>query len=225
PLLFGTAAVPADSIYGLAFTVNYDTALVKADSVLINFSTSWIGIIGTDMIAIQHNDPVNGQLHVGMTRIDHNNISGFGEIAKISVVTVDNVSGRIASMSVFDTLTFSLSDVTVIDKDENTRNVNLSSGSIIVQDSTTGIYEFLSPDKIKIYPNPVKDKLFVENYSGISINEISITNIVGEKMETQSLVKRNSVEIKNLKNFSNGIYFIQIKTSEGTVVKKFSVIK
>lgn len=88
-----------------------------------------------------------------------------------------------------------------------------------------GIPEILSPEKIKIYPNPVKDKLFVEIPFGYFVNEISITNIVGEKMESESFIKRNSVEIKNLKNFSNGIYFIQIKTSDGNVVKKFSVIK
>ncbi|HKR06626.1 MAG TPA: hypothetical protein VJY62_18475, partial [Bacteroidia bacterium] len=163
PLMFGTSTIPADSIYGLAFTVNYDTALVRADSVNIDFTTSWIGTIGTDMITLQHNDPLNGQLHVGMTRTDHNNISGFGQIAKITVVTVDNVSGRMASVpSLFDTLTFTLSDVTIIDKDENIRNVTIGGDTLIIQDSTTTVHEILFSEKVKVYPNPAKDKLFVE---------------------------------------------------------------
>ncbi|MFI5218171.1 MAG: T9SS type A sorting domain-containing protein [Bacteroidia bacterium] len=225
PLMFGTAAVPADSIYGLAFTVNYDTALVKADSVNISFTTSWIGTVGTDMITIQHNDTLNGQLHVGMTRTDHNNISGFGEIAKVTVVTVDNVSGRVMTPSVIDTLTFSFSNVLVIDKDENLRSVNLGSDTLIVEDSTTTIHEFLLSDKIKIYPNPVKDKLFLEIPYGYLINEILITNIIGEKMKIELAVKNGFAGIINLKNFSNGIYFIKIKTDKGSVTKKFSVIK
>jgi len=225
PLMFGTSALPADSIYGLAFTVNYDTSLVKADSVGIVFDSCWIGTIGTNMITLQHNDPLNGQLHVGMTRIDHNNVSGFGQIARVTVVTVDNVSGRMTSVSLFDTLTFSLSDVVVIDKDETIRNVNLSSGSLIVEDSTTHIQEILSPGKIKIYPNPVKDKLFVQMPPGYFVTEISIANVVGEKMDNDFSARNNLVQIANLKSFPGGIYFLKIKTDNGTVVKKFSVIK
>lgn len=224
PLLFGTSAIPADNIYGLAFTVNYDTSLVKADSVRIDFDNSWLGALGTDLIFIQHNNAADGKLNVGVTRTDHNNISGFGEIARVTVVTIDNVSGRIMTPGIIDTLTFSLSDVTVINNQEDVVAVNVSDGSLIIQDTTLSVSDLFSPGKIKIYPNPVNEKMFIEIPPGLPVDGISVTNVIGEKMSMAYIVKNNVVEIKHLKNYDNGIYFLNLESAKGRIVKRFSII-
>lgn len=224
PLIFGTSNIPADNIYGLAFTVNYDTALVKVDSIRIDFNNSWMGIFGNDLLFIQHNNPFQGQLNVGATRTNHSNISGFGEIARVTVVTVDNVSGRLTTTSVLDTLILSLSEVKVINNLEDLITINLLADSLIIQDTTLTVNEILSLDKIKIYPNPVNEKMFVEIVPGLYPTGIFITNIIGEKISVSYTLKNNIIEIKNLKNFSNGLYFLNIESTKGRIVKRFSLI-
>lgn len=226
PLYFGTAAVPADSIYGLAFTVNYDTSLVKADSVEITFSPSWIGTVGTDMITLAYNDALNGQLHVGMTRINHTDTSGYGEIARIGIVTTDNVSGRLMSTSVFDTLTFSISDVTIINKDEIFRGYNLGADSLIVQDTTTSLAPALSEkEEVVVYPNPADEFLICSiKAGGLEETEYVISDVYGKAMVSKKITSST----KNIKLktsiLGNGIYFITIKTSSGNIVKKITVL-
>ena len=66
-----------------------------------------------------------------------------------------------------------------------------------------------------IYPNPTKDKIFIQNNKNIEIENVRILDILGNTVFEQS--KINS-EI-NLQNISNGIYLIQI-TAEN---KKFNL--
>ena len=71
---------------------------------------------------------------------------------------------------------------------------------------------------LNIYPNPVNDKLYIE--TEVEIEEVSIFDVYGRNQnlrisETQKL--RISVDVTNL---NSGVYFIQIKTEEGNIVKR-----
>lgn len=69
---------------------------------------------------------------------------------------------------------------------------------------------------IQIYPNPVADRLFISS-ENLQIETIAIINLQGrqvfsEKNETQSI---------DVSNLSEGLYFIEISSSEGKSVQKF----
>jgi hypothetical protein len=74
--------------------------------------------------------------------------------------------------------------------------------------------EDLLKENIKIFPNPTIDMLNIE--SNIAIDQISIKNILGA---IQSINKTNT-SIIDLGSFANGIYFIEIKTAQGTLISK-----
>ncbi|HMR90163.1 MAG TPA: T9SS type A sorting domain-containing protein, partial [Saprospiraceae bacterium] len=74
--------------------------------------------------------------------------------------------------------------------------------------------EDLLKENIKIFPNPTLDLLNIE--SNIAIEQISIKNTLGT---IQSIYKTNTSMI-DLGLFANGIYFIEIKTSQGTLISK-----
>lgn len=74
--------------------------------------------------------------------------------------------------------------------------------------------EDLLKENIKIFPNPTLDMLNIE--SNIAIEQISIKNILGA---LQSINKTNT-SIIDLGPFVNGIYFIEIKTAQGTLISK-----
>ncbi len=74
---------------------------------------------------------------------------------------------------------------------------------------------------IKIFPNPVNDILYLENVSEIS--QISIYNIVGQKIITVNNNGSNNVNI-NTSEIHQGIYFVAIQNNDNTrtvkIIKK-----
>lgn len=228
PLYFGTSAIPADSIYGMAFTVNYDTSLVKADSVQIGFSPSWLGTSGSDLIYISKNDAQNGKLFVGVTRINQNDTSGFGEIARVTVVTTDNVSGKL-SQSIYDTLNFSISDLTIINVNEIERNAFVTGDSLIIED-LTALNELNQLGKnIFVFPNPAKNNVNIKS-SFAELVSVRLTDVTGKQINNLSntnnpLIKKlNDFEFRiNINNLQKGMYLIKIETNSGTITKQFAV--
>ena len=75
-------------------------------------------------------------------------------------------------------------------------------------------------NNIKIYPNPVNDRLYVETQTLTQTLTIEIYDIYGRTQnlrnsETQKL--RNSIDVSNLKS---GVYFVKVRTEEGDIVKR-----
>ena len=78
----------------------------------------------------------------------------------------------------------------------------------------------LTMDNIIMYPNPVKDKLYLENLE--RVDRIAIISITGNKV--LSIVNPSvSAEI-DLDAFENGIYFISFKNNEGNEATRKLII-
>ncbi|MBT8287637.1 MAG: T9SS type A sorting domain-containing protein, partial [Bacteroidia bacterium] len=84
----------------------------------------------------------------------------------------------------------------------------------VQQVSTLGI-EDQDFSTLKIYPNPVGNKLFIESNT-IELTKIEIFSLVGNKvMEFNSNL--NSITVDDL---SSGFYLIKIYNYQGSTVKK-----
>lgn len=69
---------------------------------------------------------------------------------------------------------------------------------------------------IRIYPNPVKDHLFI-NVDG-EINEISIYNLTGAIIYNSNKVDNNVINVTEL---VNGAYIVKVRTSDTEYFKRF----
>jgi hypothetical protein len=74
---------------------------------------------------------------------------------------------------------------------------------------------------LTLHPNPVQDKLHIETLTQTLTLTIEIYDVYGRVQnlrisESQNL--RNSIDVSNL---NSGVYFIQIKTEEGNITKRF----
>ncbi|WP_298552285.1 S8 family serine peptidase [uncultured Algibacter sp.] len=76
-------------------------------------------------------------------------------------------------------------------------------------------------ENIKIYPNPVKDKLYLELPSEENIISLRVFDILGKEVEANSFSKTNK-EI-NLKQLSKGLYIF--KLTSNTISKTFKIVK
>jgi Secretion system C-terminal sorting domain len=82
-----------------------------------------------------------------------------------------------------------------------------------------GIKEAISLGGFEIHPNPSKGAFTIESLEKISA--IEVLNMLGEKIFfTSANYKQETV---NLSSQQNGIYFLQLKTEQGTVSKKIII--
>jgi hypothetical protein len=73
---------------------------------------------------------------------------------------------------------------------------------------------------ISIYPNPAKD--FVKlSAVGIQLSAVKVYNCLGMMIE-EIKVNANEAEI-NILDYKAGVYFINIETENGVIVKQVSV--
>ena len=72
--------------------------------------------------------------------------------------------------------------------------------------------------KFEMYPNPVSDKLHIATEA--NIEEISIYDIYGRTMR-QQVNKTTGQQVIDVADLGNGIYFINIKTDKGNIVRRF----
>lgn len=123
PVVFGDVSVPADSVYGLAFTLIYDSVLVDPSSVVFVADTSWMGIPDDNLLHISKIF-TEGFADAGYTRNDHVSQSGFGAVGHV----------HLRLRLVADTSLFiaSTSDIIYTDENENYRSGNNSSDTTIV---------------------------------------------------------------------------------------------
>ena len=69
--------------------------------------------------------------------------------------------------------------------------------------------------EISIYPNPVKDNIYVNG----EFDKIKLYNVFGK------LVFEGNDKVINTKNLSNGIYIINLNSNNNIVTKKVTISK
>lgn len=102
--------------------------------------------------------------------------------------------------------------------------VEISSGTCVERSecydfSTLGIEEF-ADDELRVYPNPVKNELHIDR-SEASLLNIEIFNVAGQLLLNTTLQEKNNS--MNLRDFSQGIYFVKVKTFDKS--KTFKIVK
>ena len=96
-----------------------------------------------------------------------------------------------------------------------TASDNTTYGGTFITQSPTGI-ETITTEELRIYPNPVRDELRIEN-GELRIYKVEICDLSGKMVNSQWL---NGKSI-NVSNLSQGIYIVRITTDKGTVTRKF----
>lgn len=79
-------------------------------------------------------------------------------------------------------------------------------------EATSNTQELLDEELIKVYPNPVIDRLMVE--TDISVSRIEIIDISGKLILVS---QRNNLYVDSL---TQGIYFVRVTTEEGSWIEK-----
>lgn len=218
-IFLGTQSIPVDSIYGIAFSINVDPTLIDTTYMPFDFSGSWLGTPGTDLLTYDKKLFSQNKADVALTRIDHASTNGYGYVGKFKMVIANPVTGHTTSNPPFVTCPLSVSSITALTASEY--HISITGGATTVEVDTignTGIAEQQLENMISVYPNPVKDVLKV-NSGTVKIYSIEINNQLGQLIMRDEIT--SSTILLNIQNLHDGIYFLKITTDAGVANKKF----
>lgn len=88
-----------------------------------------------------------------------------------------------------------------------------------VQSTVLGILNYNLQTEISVYPNPGKDKLFLEGNSLQNISDIYVLNMLGNKV----LYYRQYLNYLDISKLTTGVYFLKIKIDNNFIQKKIIV--
>jgi len=86
-----------------------------------------------------------------------------------------------------------------------------------VNANAVGINEVSINNSVKIYPNPASDYFYVELNKITEVKNACLTDALGKKVMSPALSTDKKINISEL---DKGIYFLNIETTEGRILKR-----
>lgn len=214
-VLLGTTLLPVDSLYGIAFSINYDPTIIDTTSVQANFAGSWLGTQGTDMITFVHHTPSIGKIDVAMVRNDQQNIlNGSGHLADFDVVIVDNISTITNSL-------FSVTDVSAITYSQYVQSIARINDTILVDPLFDRINPIDPSTNFSIYPNPTSSIINV-SAKDVQVESVAVYDVTGRRL-IQKVVSNNQITI-SVEKFTQGVYQLRLYTNKGVFNRTIEVL-
>jgi hypothetical protein len=98
-------------------------------------------------------------------------------------------------------------------------NADMTVNDVFGEQPVSVVENELAEQGVNLFPNPVRNTLYVENSD--LINDLRIFDLTGRLIMSQ-VVNDNNTSI-NVSEFKTGVYIMQVMTVNGVVSKKFSV--
>jgi hypothetical protein len=188
--------------------------MIDLNSITVTYPGSVFGTNGVDMITLDQHVGMNGFVDIALTKISQINISGTGPVAKVTIVTTDNVSGKV-------TLDVEPFDIIGITKYEDAVPLNGIGDEVVIDPNFVGINELDLNQQIQVYPTPANDFIHF-NFSGTEhVDYIKIYDVAGK--EVMHISNPGSKTTIDLKGRSKGTYQLKAGIGHNTIHKKIMV--
>ena len=213
PIILGTPTQMVDSIYAIAFTINYQSHLIDTSTMGVApaLGGSWFG---NNLLRLSKDFYEDGNIDAALSRKNQQNTSGMGPVASCSFVMIDDIAKRPIS----DTLILSFSDIHAI----TASGAEVLIGSIparivVVQDKVSSANDPQQLSGIELFPNPSSGNSWLRS-THHPIQQVRITNAQGQELwKTQA--NGLQVEIPSA-GWPAGIYLLHLQSQAGSWAQK-----
>jgi hypothetical protein len=213
----GTPEVPADSAYGIAWSIFYDPQLVQSNSVTINFDSCWLRTPGANVLTLARHFPALGRIDLAVTRTDHTPVSGEGIIARIGIVVIDNISGKLPGDTTLGRLQLTPAEGRLVD--ERGRELPLRGLEKTLYVSSIWQAPPLAGDRaFATYPSPADAEIYVQTRCTCACT-VQIFDLSGLRLLEQSFEERALKRI-NISALAAGAYLLRVENAEGRFQQK-----
>lgn len=205
PVIFGTEEHPVHDIYGVAFTVEFDPTIFDPASLTVEYPVSWFGEPDVNTLHV-HKIYDEGKIEIALTRIDQNEVSGYGPIVSIRGI-IDDIVGISNDVEV------RIDGVIATDIDE--ARIPIQSITELVPVELNPLIKGNTKFELFVFPNPTNDVVNIAVNQDYEIQSVEIFNSQSHLIATHI---GNTGQI-SLEELSDGVYTLKIKV-EGRVFYK-----
>jgi hypothetical protein len=208
-IYLGDASNLISIINGLAFTIDFDNALIETNSIYIGYQNSFLD--AGQNLHFRKLDFANGKIFTATTHTLNNNVSGHGKIATLhyqikSGLTTDEVLNLGISQASQSFASGIISPVTA------------GTATLMATGASVGLPE-LNGNIVSISPNPTSGSLTINSKK--ELQKIEVVSITGQLLLSE--IPSNVSYTLHLDNFSNGIYFVNVYQND-RVVKREKIV-
>lgn len=215
-ILLGDSLVPATNVYGLAFQLAYDPAAVDSSTFSLDFVPSWFGNPG-NTLDLTYNHPLASSCDAAMVRKTHTPVSGYGLVARATIILVDNIDGKRATL---DSLlaNFIFTNARLFGIDGEDLLVDAYGDSMTVYQLSLG--RPVNPGVVAplAYPNPASELLKIDA-PGHALKSIVVNDIMGRQLAVVLGNSESKMEL-GVEMLPRGIYLLEINSDKGQFVQK-----
>ncbi len=215
---------PVLDFYSIAFDVLIDSALLVPNVSFSNYNQNFIGSPGSVIYGFDTTLWQASMLQLGFTKLNQTNVTGYGNIADVSYILIDDIAGKTSTNEINAICQVYFTNVMAISADGTVIPLDVQGDTVVVRQLVSGIGEPIAADDIKLYPVPASNLLSVQLPSNVTMNHIEVYSSIG-KMVSSTPVGNLSTVSFDVSSYPNGYYFIKIQTDNGWVTKRFSIIK
>lgn len=94
----------------------------------------------------------------------------------------------------------------------------------VTLEKATGVKELNLNHALNLYPNPAKSEINVSLKGGNTMNELVILDIMGREVYRANALNNNNQQV-NLSGFTAGMYFVNIKATNGGVATQRFIVQ
>ncbi|MBP6334890.1 MAG: T9SS type A sorting domain-containing protein [Bacteroidia bacterium] len=213
--ILGDNGVVVDSIFGLAFLLNFDTLPTFSLAQHLNTVVIDSDLGSASDLRTQYPLYPVSEVELVCGRRDLQNAYFVQDtIGYADILIIDSTSGNID-------LNLSLMSFKAITAGGYPVEFQYNTSPVHIRTFTTSVDENI-PENILIYPVPAKEFLIVDNLPSKQL-EISVYNYAGQHILSNESNSSTKMEV-DIKKFSSGIYFIQV-SENGKLVSRQKFVK
>ena len=210
-VVLGSTASQVQS-HGVAFEINFDNTKIVPDSIWIEFVSSAF-TAGNQFIPFRKKEFANGKLYVALTRAGGANVSIGGVIAKLHY----KVGAQVATGT---QLNFGVSAAEKMLANGQSSSVSGDSQALSATDNLTSISKLHSELALAVYPNPAQDIVAVKGKDA-EVYTLKVMDLSGRVLVDKTFTTQTNVNVATL---DNGIYLVEISTSNGLQSQRITVM-
>ncbi len=224
-MFMGGADNPAIDVYGFTFPFEYNPEFFVPESVNIQFErNSWLSY-NSPVLKLSHNNYL-GLVESAFTRTNGVSASGYGKIGTTRIVIEGNVEGFRPDQEEIEVPIGGNFVATATNSKGEEVGVLIEGTTIKIKLKKDTDTENLpiSPDLLKVYPNPANNLLNVHLNGMNEFNRAVVYNMTGQKLLDTGSMQSNRAQL-DVQGLDNGMYIISVYTGSETINKKFQVVR
>lgn len=210
-------------IHGITSSLNYDPSFVQPGSMNITFPTDTWMAYDAPTLGMSYDFPEDGKIDFGFTRTNGVSIDGYGMIAQVDFVIIEDIVDTRPGEEAYFTLPFSLSGTGVMSGAGDTYSLNDAELALDIHIPAEDEKKTISNADLRVFPNPTSNvvNLYLNGY-GNEVESYEIYNISGQLMTTAAVAAKSATI--DVSTWNTGLYVARVVTMDGEVLNsKFEV--